>query len=240
MTFATRSSGHPHATRRCMSPRAPSPRRFCAELGIVVDGRPVEVGGETTEEGMREATDAARTDRDTLGGVAEVVATGVPPGLGSYAEKADRLDARIAAALMGIQAVKGVEIGDGFALARRRGTEAHDEIDPGLVAPDEPSRRDRGGHVERRADRRASGDEAAADADAATRLCRSRDRRARTGARRALRRAGRRGARGCRRGGGGLRAGPCRTREVRRRRARRRHRCAGRVPRPDRRSMASR
>jgi chorismate synthase len=81
---------------------------------------------------MREVTDAARKDRDTLGGVVEVVATGVPPGFGSYAEKADRLDARLAFALMGIQAVKGVEIGDGFALARRRGTEAHDEIDPGL------------------------------------------------------------------------------------------------------------
>jgi chorismate synthase len=62
-----------------------------------------------------------------------VVASGVPPGLGSYAEKRDRLDARLAFALMGIQAVKGVEVGDGFALARRRGTEAHDEIDAGLA-----------------------------------------------------------------------------------------------------------
>ena len=103
------------------------------EIDIAVEGRPVEIGGEATEEGMRAATDAARNDRDTLGGVVEVVATGVPPGLGSYAEKADRLDARLAAALMGIQAVKGVEIGDGFDLARRRGSEAHDEIDPGLV-----------------------------------------------------------------------------------------------------------
>jgi chorismate synthase len=108
-------------------------KALLGELGIVVEGRPVEVGGATSEEGMREETDAARKDRDTLGGIVEVVATGVPPGLGSYAEKADRLDARLAAALMGIQAVKGVEIGDGFALARRRGTEAHDEIDPGLV-----------------------------------------------------------------------------------------------------------
>jgi chorismate synthase len=107
-------------------------KALLAALGIAVDGRPVEVGGETTDEGMREATDAARKDRDTLGGIVEVVATGVPPGLGSYAEKADRLDARLAFALMGIQAVKGVEIGDGFALARRRGTEAHDEIDLGL------------------------------------------------------------------------------------------------------------
>ena len=74
------------------------------------------------------AIDAARKDRDTLGGVVEVRATAVPPGLGSYARKDDRLDARLAAALMGIQAVKGVEIGDGFALAKLRGSEAHDEI----------------------------------------------------------------------------------------------------------------
>jgi chorismate synthase len=108
-------------------------KALLAALGIAVEGRPVEIGGETTDEGMREATDAARIDRDTLGGLVEVVATGVPPGLGSYAEKRDRLDARLAFALMGIQAVKGVEVGDGFALARRRGTEAHDEIDPGLT-----------------------------------------------------------------------------------------------------------
>jgi chorismate synthase len=108
-------------------------KALLGELGITVAGRPVEVGGATTEDGMREATDAARTDRDTLGGIVEVVATGVPPGLGSYAEKRERLDARLAAALMGIQAVKGVEVGEGFALARRRGTEAHDEIDPGLT-----------------------------------------------------------------------------------------------------------
>lgn len=107
-------------------------KALLAELGVAVAGRPVEIGGETTDGGMREATDAARKDRDTLGGIVEVVVTGVPPGLGSYAEKADRLDAQIAYALMGIQAVKGVEIGDGFALARRRGTEAHDEIYPGL------------------------------------------------------------------------------------------------------------
>jgi chorismate synthase len=80
------------------------------------------------EGGWREATDAARGDRDTLGGIVEVVADGVPPGLGSYAEKGDRLDARLGAALLGIQAVKGVEIGGGFALARLRGSEAHDEI----------------------------------------------------------------------------------------------------------------
>jgi len=102
------------------------------ELGIEVAGREVEIGGAAGEAGMRAAVDAAKADRDTLGGVVEVRATGVPPGLGSYASREDRLDARLAAALMGIQAVKGVEIGDGFELARRRGSEAHDEIEPGL------------------------------------------------------------------------------------------------------------
>jgi chorismate synthase len=101
-------------------------------IGIDVGGRVLEIGGEKSADGWRSATDATRADRDTLGGVIEVVATGAPPGLGSYAEKSDRLDARLAATLMGIQAVKGVEVGDGFALARARGSEAHDEVEPGL------------------------------------------------------------------------------------------------------------
>ena len=101
------------------------------ELGIVVAGSVLEVGGE--RENWEEAIDAARADRDTLGGIVEVRATGVFPGLGSYATREDRLDARLAAALMGIQAVKGVEVGDGFALARERGSAAHDEIEPGLT-----------------------------------------------------------------------------------------------------------
>jgi len=108
-------------------------KALLATIGVSVAGRPLEVGGARGDDGMREATDAARKDRDTLGGVVEVVAEGLPPGLGSYAEKSDRLDARLAFTLMGIQAVKGVEIGDGFALARVRGSDAHDEIDPGLV-----------------------------------------------------------------------------------------------------------
>jgi chorismate synthase len=91
------------------------------KLDVTVDGR---VLGDDLEERV----DAARADRDTVGGVVEVRARGVPPGLGSYATKAERLDARLAATLMGTQAVKGVEIGDGFALAERRGSEAHDEI----------------------------------------------------------------------------------------------------------------
>jgi chorismate synthase len=90
----------------------------------------ISVRGQTLgEAGADEAAvDAARKDRDTLGGVVEVRATGVPPGLGSYASKDERLDARLAAALMGIQAVKGVEIGAGFELAETRGSQAHDEI----------------------------------------------------------------------------------------------------------------
>jgi chorismate synthase len=98
-------------------------KALLGEIGIEVAGvaRP--------EAGADEAKiDEARAERDTLGGLVEVRATGVPPGLGSYATKDERLDARLAAALMGIQAVKGVEIGDGFALAQLKGSGAHDEI----------------------------------------------------------------------------------------------------------------
>ena len=107
-------------------------KALLAEIGVTVAGRVLEIGGETSDDGFERATDAARAERDTLGGAVEVTAEGVPPGLGSYADKPDRLDARLAAALMGIQAVKGVEIGDGFALSRVRGSEAHDEIEPDL------------------------------------------------------------------------------------------------------------
>ncbi|MEP7178427.1 MAG: chorismate synthase [Pseudonocardiales bacterium] len=72
--------------------------------------------------------DETKRAGDTLGGVVEVLAYGLPPGLGSYAQGDRRLDARLAAALMGIQAIKGVEVGDGFELARIRGSLAHDEI----------------------------------------------------------------------------------------------------------------
>jgi chorismate synthase len=76
--------------------------------------------------------DAARRDADTLGGVVEVLAHGVPPGLGSHVQWDRKLDARLAAGLMSIQAIKGVEIGDAFTQARSRGSAAHDEI---LVTP---------------------------------------------------------------------------------------------------------
>jgi chorismate synthase len=88
----------------------------------------VTVEGRVLGDDLEQRVDEARADRDTVGGVVEVRARGVPPGLGSYAAREDRLDARLAAGLMGTQAVKGVEIGDGFALAARRGSEAHDEI----------------------------------------------------------------------------------------------------------------
>ena len=98
-------------------------KALLAQLDIGVSGEAIREAGADPE-----AVDAARKDRDTLGGVVEVRARNVPPGLGSYARKDDRLDARFAAALMGIQAVKSVEIGDGRALAHLRGSEAHDEI----------------------------------------------------------------------------------------------------------------
>ncbi len=77
---------------------------------------------------MIEAIDAARVDRDTLGGLLEVRVFGAPPGLGSYTEPRLRLDARLAAAALGIQAMKGVEIGEGFANASLRGSAVHDEL----------------------------------------------------------------------------------------------------------------
>jgi chorismate synthase len=95
----------------------------------LIDSSPVRCFDETTSALMVDEIDAARKDGDTLGGVVEVVVHGLPPGLGSHVHWDRRLDARLAAALMGIQAMKGVEIGDGFASARRRGSQAHDEIE---------------------------------------------------------------------------------------------------------------
>ena len=83
---------------------------------------------EAASAAMREAVRQARKDQDTLGGVFEVVCFGAPPGLGSHVHYDRRLDAALAGAMMSIQAMKGVEIGDGFTSAARRGSEAHDEI----------------------------------------------------------------------------------------------------------------
>jgi len=93
-----------------------------------IDNDPVRCFSPTASAAMQAEILAAQSDGDTLGGVVEVVAHGVPVGLGSHVHWDRRLDSKLAAALMGIQAIKGVEIGDGFETARRRGSEAHDEI----------------------------------------------------------------------------------------------------------------
>ena len=103
-------------------------KQLLRTIGVEVAGSVLEIGGEAGEKAEHAAIDKAKKDRDTLGGIVEVRATGVPPGLGSYADKGERLDGRLAQALMGIQAVKGVEMGEGFALARLLGSQAHDEI----------------------------------------------------------------------------------------------------------------
>lgn len=96
-----------------------------------VDRSPVRCLDEASEVAMVQAIDEAREDRDTLGGVAEVLAYGVPAGIGSHVHWDRRLDTSLAAGLMSIQGIKGVEVGDGFASAARPGSIAHDEIYPG-------------------------------------------------------------------------------------------------------------
>ena len=94
-----------------------------------LDADPVRTLDAAGSAAMVAEVDAARADGDTLGGVVEVLAYGLPPGLGSHVHWDRRLDSRLAGALMGIQAIKGVEVGDGFITARRRGSAAHDEIE---------------------------------------------------------------------------------------------------------------
>lgn len=96
-----------------------------------IDESPVRAFGAAAEASMIAEIEAAKRDGDTLGGVVEVVAHGLPVGLGSFTSGDNRLDSQLAAAVMGVQAIKGVEIGDGFATARRRGSGAHDEMFPG-------------------------------------------------------------------------------------------------------------
>jgi chorismate synthase len=94
-----------------------------------VDADPVRCFDAATSAAMVAEIDAVRKDGDTLGGVVEVLAFGLPPGLGSFTHWDRRLDGRLAGALMSIQAIKGVEVGDGFTTAGRRGSVAHDEIE---------------------------------------------------------------------------------------------------------------
>ena len=94
-----------------------------------IDADPVRCFDAATSQAMVAEIDAAKKAGDTLGGVVEVLAFGLPPGLGSFTHWDRRLDARLAGALMSIQAIKGVEVGDGFTTATRRGSVAHDEIE---------------------------------------------------------------------------------------------------------------
>ena len=107
-----------------------------------IDADPVRCADETTSAKMITEIEGAHRDGDTLGGVVEVLAFNMPPGLGSHVHWDRRLDARLAGAVMGIQAIKGVEIGDGFQTATRRGSVAHDEIE-----------KDSSGKIVRRTDR---------------------------------------------------------------------------------------
>ena len=92
------------------------------------DESPVRVADKEAEDKMIALIEDCKKKGDTMGGIFEVVALGLPPGLGSHAQWDDKLDGRLARALMSIQAIKGVEIGLGFEMARRRGSEVHDEI----------------------------------------------------------------------------------------------------------------
>jgi len=109
---------------------------------VRIDSDPVRCADPATSAKMLTEIDSAHTDGDTLGGVVEVLAYNLPPGLGSHTHWDRRLDARLAGAMMGIQAIKGVGIGDGFTSATRRGSVAHDEIE-----------RDKAGRIVRRTDR---------------------------------------------------------------------------------------
>ncbi len=108
--------------------RAPRGRTPEPEDLEAIDASPVRCFDDAASARMVAEIDAVRGGRDTVGGVFEVLAHGCPPGLGSYVHADRKLDARLAAALMSIQSVKGVEVGDGFASAGRYGSQAHDEI----------------------------------------------------------------------------------------------------------------
>jgi chorismate synthase len=111
-----------------------------------IDADPVRCADAETSARMVAEVDAARREGDTLGGVVEVVVYGLPPGLGSFTQWDRKLDAKLAAALVSIQAFKGVEFGDGFVTAGRRGSGAHDEI---YLGPDGVRRRtNRAGGIE--------------------------------------------------------------------------------------------
>ena len=113
-----------------------------------VDASPVRAFSQEGTDAMVAEVEAVKAAGDTVGGVIEVIAYGLPPGLGSHVHWDRRLDARLAAALMGVQAMKGVEIGDGFTSAERWGSQAHDEIDRGKGPSGVTRRSNRAGGLE--------------------------------------------------------------------------------------------
>ncbi|HJY70278.1 MAG TPA: chorismate synthase [Streptosporangiaceae bacterium] len=119
---------HVVAIGQVQAPGDPMPGPGPADAATI-DADPVRCADPATSQEMVAEIDAVRKDGDTLGGVVEVLAFGLPPGLGSFTHWDRRLDARLAGALMSIQAIKGVEVGDGFTTATRRGSVAHDEIE---------------------------------------------------------------------------------------------------------------
>lgn len=127
--------------------RVPEGRPLPAPSDVdALDANPLRCFDAETTERMVAEVDSAHETGDTLGGIVEVLAYGLPPGLGSYVHWDRRLDSQLAAALMGIQAIKGVEVGDGFLTTTRRGSEAHDEL---FHAPDGITRAsDRAGGTE--------------------------------------------------------------------------------------------
>ena len=110
-------------------------RALLRQFGIEVAGNVTQIADETDPARFEARIEAARAEGETLGGIIEVVASGVPVGLGSCMQADRRLDTRLASAAMSLQAIKGIEIGDAFTNAARPGTEAHDAILPGLVRP---------------------------------------------------------------------------------------------------------
>ena len=101
---------------------------FLQECGIKISGKVLSVGGVEGEENFKNKIDEAKSKGDTLGGIFEIKIFGVPAGLGSYIQWDKKIDAKIAAAFMSIQAIKAVEIGDGWENAKKFGSEVHDEI----------------------------------------------------------------------------------------------------------------
>ena len=176
-----------------------------------IDESPVRCLDPVAAAAMEQEIADAHRDGDTLGGVVEVLAYGLPPGLGSHVHWDRRLDARLAAALMGIQAIKGVEVGDGFGLAAVRGSQAQDEIVAGASGLERTSGKSGGteGGMSTGETLRGSGrDEADLHDPQGAAHRRRRDRRGGSGDQPALRRLRRPGRGGGRRGDGRCSSSP--------------------------------